>query len=896
MRYSALFSSVFMCAFPLIGNAALSPVLISLPHHKPQKISADMFNSTYHWRSVGPANMGGRVSAISFAPGNSKEFFVTFGTGGIFKTTDMGTSFQPVFEHESTASIGSIQVCDAPANWSGWAKSVTVAKREILGKGKIVWVGSGEGNGRNSSSYGDGVYLSTDGGSSWKNVGLEDSRDIPSLAADPKDPDVCYVAALGHLWGPNKTRGVYKTTDGGKTWKKVLFIDDKTGACCVALDPTNPNIVYAGMYKRLRTPWGFSGNSKRGGIFKSTDGGAHWTKLTGGLPAITGRIGLAISQQHHNTIEAVVESDQGGNYASLETNTSKYGGVFRSKDGGKTWIHVNHQDPRPFYFSKIYLDPKNDKRVFMIGWSIWRSDDGGRTFVQGFADQLHPDWHAFAFDPNDSDHLVAGCDGGLFQTQNLGKTWEFLNIMAVGEFYTVAVDRSTPYRISGGLQDNGCWLGTSNSLNGGPTNADWRSIGGGDGFFTGFDPKNKNIIYSESQGGSISRIDFKKGFKYIQPQPYEGQQGFRFNWNSPFFVSPFNPNHIYLGGNRVFELTHMGDSYKIISPDLTSHNPLKDNGSGSGAETYCTIVSLAESPVKQGEIWSGSDDGLIYVTTNDGGTWKNVTPPQVKGLYVAWIAPSNSDPNRVYAAIDGHRSDVYSPMILQSNDLGRTWKNITGNLPQTDVTRCITEDLHNPDVLFVGTETGAYFSMDDGKNWQVLGNGLPTVSVQDLVIQPDTGDLVAATHGRSVWICDNVSALGTIAAKGASTPLIVFQPQPINFEGIGKRYGNEGNHYFVGQDPRPGAKIQYWLGKGVGSVEITIKNAVGEVVNHLFGSGSLGLHQVGWNFQAEPNKNLPNDGGGGFRSSLPAGVYTLIVKAGKESQNVTLTYNRPKPD
>lgn len=839
--------------------------------------------------------MGGRVSAISFAPGNSKEYFVTFGTGGIFKTTDEGTTYKPVFEHESTASIGSIQVCDAPANWSGWGKSTPEADREKLGKGKIVWVGSGEGNGRNSSSYGDGVYLSTNGGDSWTNVGLKDSKDIPSLAADPKNPDVCYVAALGHLWGPNKERGVFKTTDGGKSWKNVLSINDQTGACAVALDPSNPNTVYAGMYERLRTGWGFHDSSQDGGIYKSTDGGGHWTKLTKGLPTVTGRIGLAVSQSHPNTIEAVVGSDEGGNYGALETNTSLYGGVFRSEDGGATWVRVNHQDPRPFYFSKIYLDPKNDQRVFMIGWSIWRSDNGGKTFVQGFADNLHPDWHAFAFDPNDSDHLVAGCDGGLFQTENLGKSWEHLNIMAVGEFYTVQTDRSTPYRIMGGLQDNGCWLGVGQNGFRGPTNADWQSVGGGDGFFTAFDPSDPNTIYTESQGGSIARIDFKNGYKSIQPVPMEGQQNFRFNWNTPFFVSQYDSSVLYMGSSKVFKLSHQGDTYQVISPDLTTHDGSKENASGSSAEAYCTIVSLAESPVKQGELWSGSDDGLIYVTTDDGGHWTNVTPKQVNGLYVAWIEPSHSDPNRVYAVVDGHRSDSYAPLVLQSNDLGRSWKEITSNLPKTDVTRCLREDLHNPNVLFVGTETGVYFTTNDGESWSPLGSGLPTVSVQGLIIQPDTYDLLAATHGRSVWVCDNVAALGAIAGH-ESDPLIVVQPAPVGTFSMGKDHGTQGSHFFQGQGPTErGADIQYWLGTNAPGVEITIKDANGDVVSRLNGPGDRGLHSVTWDFQGLPGA-LPNQGeSGGFRPTVPGGVYTVIVKAGSATKTVTINYNKPKP-
>lgn len=833
------------------------------------------FESMFHWRSIGPVNMGGRVSAIAYAPGSSRTYYVTYGTGGIFKTLDRGTTFTPIFEHEGTSSVGSIQVCRGPGRTDN--------------KDEIVWVGSGEGNGRNSSSYGDGVYLSKNSGRTWTNVGLKDSRAIPSLAADPNNPAVCYVAAVGHLWGPNEMRGVYKTDDMGKTWKRVLFVDDKTGACAVVLDPKNPNTVYAAMYSRVRHAWGFYDQSTTGGIFKSTDAGAHWTKLTSGLPTVTGRIGLAISQQNPNVLEAVVGSNEGGNFGALEDNVSLHGGVFRTEDGGGHWTRVNHQDPRPFYFSKIYLDPKNDQRVFMIGWSIWRSDDGGKTFVAGIADDLHPDWHGFAFDPNDADHLLAGCDGGLFQTENLGKTWESLNIMAVGEFYTVAVDNSDPYRVSGGLQDNGCWLGVSDSRNRGIGTADWVSMGGGDGFYTGFDSSNPNIVYSESQGGSISRLDLRGRYKGIQPVPSEGSQNYRFNWNTPFFVSKFDPTVLYMGANVVFKLTKRGDEYKVISPDLTTHDGSKNNATGSAAETYCSIVTMAESPVKQGELWTGSDDGLIYVTTDDGGSWTNVTPPQVKGHYVSWVAASSADPNRAYAVVDGHRSDIYTPLVLETNDLGRHWTDITSNLPQTDVTRCITEDPHNPKVLFVGTETGAWFTMNNGASWMSMGRGLPTCSVQDLVIQPQTGDIVAATHGRSVWICDDLTDLGQLTEKVAREPLHVFDPKPASAGGFGRSHGEEGDHFFQGQNPRRGAKIDYWIGKDAGPVSIVIKDANGHDVATLDGPGGEGLHRVYWNLRPSP-AGLPNQGTPGGMDGLAAGTYTVIVTAGNASQTVKLEY------
>jgi photosystem II stability/assembly factor-like uncharacterized protein len=848
------------------------------------------------WRSIGPAVMGGRVAALAFAPSDTKTFYVGFATGGVWKTTNLGTTFRPIFDDKETSCIGAIAVGDAPPSWGGWsAEERKKPKKDLVeaGRGKIVWIGTGEGNGRNSSSWGNGVYRSTDAGATFEHVGLAETHDIPSMAIDPRDPDVCYVAALGRLWGHNPERGLFKTTDGGKTWDPVLQIDDRTGCCEVALDPQNPDVIYAAMYQRLRTPHSFQSGGLEGGIFRSKDGGKTWEKLGGGLPSQTGRIGLAVYPKDPRILYAVVESDEGGG-RDIADDRSKSGGVFRSDDGGDTWTRQSVRTPRAFYFARIYVDPANPERVYLPGWVIEVSEDGGKTFRGGVGDKIHVDHHAFLIDPDDPKHLVNGNDGGVYQSFDGGETWTFLNTMAVGQFYNVAVDMGDPYRVAGGLQDNGTWVGPSatrketgknrdGTLNTGITNADWEFVLWGDGFRAAFDPTDANVLYGEWQGGNLTRVDMARGTKTIcTPRAKEGQPNYRFNWNSPFFVSPHDPQVLYHGGNVVFRFTERGDKWEIVSPDLTTADGRKILTAGSTAENYCTLTALAESPLEAGLLWAGSDDGLVHVRL--GGEWKNVTPKEADGLYVSEVEPGHHDKGRALVSVDGHRSNVFKPLILLTEDFGASWQDATGDLPSDTVVKVVREDLTNPDVLYCGTEHGAFVSIDRGKRWiRMNGKALPTVPIDDIVQHPRELDLVLGTHGRSIWVLDDASVFGQLTPAVLASAFHLFPVRPA------KRYWRR--HYgglwtdqlWRAANPPFGARFDYWIGEYQDEeVAFVIEDAHGKEVAKMTGPNAPGLNRAVWDLQPHEWRRLPDRGEDLHEPfyALP-GSYRVKIKYGK---------------
>ncbi|MBI3835077.1 MAG: hypothetical protein HY287_12175 [Planctomycetes bacterium] len=866
------------------------------------------------WRSVGPANMGGRVAAIAIAPGNSKTFFVGYGTGGLWKTTNRGTTLSPVFDKETTASIGSVVVADAPPDWPGWKDEppsdikLTPEQEKDRGKAKIVWVGTGEGNGRNSSSWGTGVYRSTDGGGVFKNSGLPDSHDIPRMAVDPRNPDVCYVAALGHLWGPNKERGVYKTSDGGKTWEPSLQIDENTGAVDIIIDPANPNTVFAAMYMRRRTAYSYTSGGVNGGIYRSKDAGRTWGKLSNGLPPQTGRIGLDICTKNSKIVCAVVESDIGGWWRDPFDNRSKSGGVFRSEDGGDTWIRVSQWAPRAFYFSKIRIDPTDDQRVYLLGYGLWISDDGGGTFRAGGARKPHGDLHALVIDPQDHDQLLLGTDGGIYASYDRGATWDFLNQVASGEFYNIALDDSEPYRIMGGLQDNGTWVGpsaTSRESGGGEgaegadepktgiTNADWFFVCDGDGFHVAFDPTDKNILYAEAQGGELVRIHLDTGRrKGIRPSPKEGQPRFRFNWNSPFLISHFEPNTLYLGGNYVFKLTERGEKWERISEDLSTKAIDRVMSVGSEAETHGTVVSLAESQLARGTIWAGTDDGRIHVTTDDGKTWRDVTPLDIGGKYISKIETSHHKRDTVYVAVDGHRMNDMSPHLLVTEDAGGKWRSLESDLPADGHIKVVREDQLNPEVLYVGTERGAFVSIDRGGHWaRINGEGLPTVAVDDIQQHPREHDLVLGTHGRSIWVLDDAGPLSQMTPPIVRSEYHLFDVRPAKPRLNMPNEGLWGDRFFRTPNSPMGAIISYWLRDySREEVSIVVTDAKGTMIRKIPAGNQPGLNRVVWDLQREKFDRVDNpDERLGQTQFVPSGDYNVTLNVGKEKSTKTVT-------
>lgn len=827
------------------------------------------------WRPIGPAVMGGRISDITAVEKRPATVFMAAGTGGAFKSTNMGTTWTPIFEKEAVASVGAIAV---------WQKNPDV-----------VWIGTGEGNNRNSSSWGNGVYRSTNGGGKWEHVGLEATQNICRIVVDPADSNTAYAAALGRLWGENPERGVFRTTDGGKNWTQCLKMDPRTGACDIIMDPSDTKTLYAALYARRRTPWSYTSGSTTGGLFRTKDGGATWTKLTNGLPKQTGRIGLDIYRKDPKVLFALIESDEGGILSEFPS-TSRAGGVFRSDDGGESWKRQSPYNPRAFYFSKIRVQPDNDKNVYILGVDLWFSEDGGINFKSGFSRGIHPDFHAMWISPNDPDMIYTGTDGGIYVSHDRAKTWHFINNVSLGEFYNLAVDLKEDYTICGGLQDNQTWCGPSrtrwevDSWLGGPPshdgilNSNWVDVGGGDGFHVAIDPTNPNIVYYESQGAYITRRDLASGReRNLRPSNKEGEKVFRFNWNAPFMLSPHDPTVLWLGGNFLFRLYERGNRWERVSPDLTTDDPARMATGGSAAETHCTIVSLAESPVKAGVIWCGTDDGKVWVTQNAGGAWSDLTanlkgvPP---GRYISRIEAGHQDAATAYVAIDGHRTDDFGSYLLATTDFGRTFHVISAGLPKDHPVKVVREDSKNPRLLFAGTEFGIHMTIDGGQNW-IRMEGLPTVAVDDILIHPRDRDLIVATHGRGIYLIDDITGLEGMSAEALADTATFFPPRPATaylIQGIG---GIWGQSIYASKNPPMGAYFNYFLPREMeGSVSIAVVDTTGKEVRKLEGGGKAGLHRVVWDLQPDPEGRLRSEIYPGQPEFVPAGTYTVTLTAG----------------
>lgn len=862
-----------LLAFPVVLTAAAPKrptpsEAPAAPRLDPSRLKA------FKARSIGPAVMGGRVSDIALDPEDPYVFYIGFATGGLAKTSNNGGTFQGVFEKEAVASIGAVVVAPSDA--------------------KTVWVGTGEANDRNSSAWGDGVYLSTDGGETWANVGLKDSKAIARIAVHPTEPKTAWVAAVGNLWAHGGDRGLFVTRDGGKTWKAALQAPapygDRVGCGDVVLDPSDPNTVYAALYARRRRPWSFTSGPAAtdgkdlGGIFKSSDGGATWRKLEKGLPVRTGRIGLAVSPKNPRVLDAVVQSDEAGSNNINEVR-SKSGGIFRSEDGGESWARTSWLNPRPFYFSQIRVDPENPKRVYVLGYALHVSEDGGKSFREDRFEKAHPDLHAFAIDPRRAKRLLLGTDGGAYQSFDGGKSWEHLNRFAAGEFYRISLDAGVPYRICGGLQDNLNWVGPSRTRSKeGILNTDWIDLGGGDGFSCVFDPQDSNLVYSESQEGELFRFDLSTGFaKRLRPSPAEGQPGFRFHWNSPLIGSRHEKGVLYLAGNRVFRLTDRGEKWSAISGDLSTQDTSRTTATGSGAENYGVVYTLAESPLQKGLLWAGTDDGKVWLTEDDGAHWTDLTgnlPPEARGLWMGRIEASAHDPKVAYLSVETHRSGKLAALAYRTADLGRTWQSAAGDLPATGPVKVVREDPKNPSLLFAGTEFGLFTSLDRGAHWTKLGE-LPTVAVDDIAIHPRERDLVAATHGRSLYVIDDISSLEEATPEILGEDAHLFPPRSTSaFVPLPGFADWNGAAVYRGENPKEGALLTFWIREYTGDeVEIEIQNALEQPVAKIKAAGAPGFHRVVWDLK--PSKELLTEYGGEGTLFVRPGEYTMTLKHGK---------------
>jgi photosystem II stability/assembly factor-like uncharacterized protein len=775
----------FVSSVGLLAALALAPWLCNAaaPEVNPAFLGA------MKWRQVGPFR-GGRVVAVSGVPGDTDTWYFGGVAGGVWKSTDVGASWKPIFDDQKIASIGAIAVADSDHN--------------------VIYAGTGEACPRGNISYGDGVYKSVDAGRTWKNVGLRDSRQIGALIVHPKNPDIVLVAALGHAFGPNEERGVFRSADGGLTWSKVLYKDRDTGAIDVAFDPANPNIVYASLWQMRRQPWNFSSGGPGSGLYKSSDAGLTWKHLEGhGLPAgILGRIGVSVAGAGSGRVYAMIEAPEGG--------------LFRSDDAGATWSRINDDHrfrQRAWYYSHVFADPVSPDVVYVLNTGAFRSADGGKTFE--LMPAPHGDHHALWIDPKDPRRLINGSDGGASISVDGGKSWTQPYNQPTAQFYHVAVDNRWPYRVYGAQQDNSTIAIASRDDDGVIGRQDWFEVGGGESGFIAPDPKNPEIIYANADSGQMTRLDHRtNNLRDVSVYPLDvsgngaSDLQFRLQWTEPLFVSVHDSNVLYTAAQFVLRSPDQGRTWKAISADLTRNDKSKQQPSGgpitldiTSVEYYDTVFALGESPLQQGLLWAGTDDGLIQLTRNDGQSWTDVTPKDMPAWsMVSLIDPSPHDAATAYAAVDRHKLDDMKPLIYRTHDYGKTWTRIIAGIPDGAYVRAVREDPAVKGLLYAGTELGVYFSADDGAHWQALQLNLPTSPVHDLIVKDN--DLVAATHGRSFWILDDLSPLRQAAAGIAAGDFHLFAPA----QAVRLHYPNQVERRLpVGDNPPAGAVIDYYL-------------------------------------------------------------------------------------
>jgi photosystem II stability/assembly factor-like uncharacterized protein len=872
------------------GSPAKSPASAApAGDAKKEPLSADTF-AGLEWRALGPAVTSGRVIDVAVDPRRPSTWFVAAASGGVWKTTNAGTTWKPVFDDQGSYSIG----------------CVTIDPNDSL----VVWVGSGENNSQRSVGYGDGVYKSTDGGASWENVGLKESEHVGKIVVDPRNSKVVYVAAQGPLWNAGGDRGLFKTADGGKTWSPSLKISENTGVSDVWLDPRNPDVLYAASYQRRRHVWTLIDGGPESAIYKSVDAGASWKKLEKGLPkGDLGRIGLAVSPANPDVV-----------YALIEASEKKAAGTYRSTDAGGSWEkRDDYVSGGPQYYQELIPDPRDVNRVYSVDVFLKVSEDGGKSWKNAGETDKHVDNHVVWIDPDNTDHLLNGNDGGLYESWDRAQTWAFKANLPLTQFYRVAVDDAKPfYNVYGGTQDNFSLGGPSRTTSAsGITNADWFVTQGGDGFVSRADPKDPSIVYAESQYGVLVRFDRRTGESVdIQPQPAAGGDSLRFNWDSPLIISPHLHTRLYFAAQRLFRSDDRGDHWKAISPDLTrqiDRNTLKVMGrvwsvdavaKNSSTSSYGNIVSLAESPTQEGLLFVGTDDGLVQVSEDAGGTWRKVERVGAvpERTYVSDLEASRHDPGTVYAAFDNHKMGDYKPYVYRSGDRGRTWTAISGDLPARGSVYTVAEDTERRDLLFAGTEFGIYFTIDGGKRWTRLKGALPTIAVRDIAIQEREGDLVIATFGRGFYVLDDITPLRrttpTLLEQEAAIlpgrPAAVYVPAtPLG----GRDRSFQGSSFFVASNPPFGAVFTYYLKDEIKSrkslrqeaekkladkgadvsyptweallaedreeapaVLLTVTDADGNVVRRLTGPATAGFHRVAWDVRypaANPTETKP---------------------------------------
>lgn len=860
-------------SFRLLALALLFPALAGA-----QEVLSSAQLSDLEFRSIGPAVAGGRIHDVEALPDDPATVYVATASGGIWKSVNKGTTWTPIFEGMPVSTFGDLEL--APSNPN------------------IIYAGTGEQNNRQSTSWGNGVYRSDDAGATWRHLGLEKTRHIGRVRIHPQNPDIAYVAALGNLWKASPERGVYKTTDGGESWEKVLYVDTLTGAVDLVMDPSNPGTLYAAMYQRLRTVWGFNGGGPGSGIYKTTDGGETWVELTNGIPeGDKGRIGLAIAPSNPSVLNATIEHATGQ-------------GTYRTEDGGTTWTMVSEVNPRPMYYSHIYIDPNNEELVYVIGQDVFKSQDGGDNFVAlptspTYDVGVHSDHHSLWLDPSDVDHFYLGGDGGLHETWDGGLTFRKLKNLPIGQFYAIGLDNRMPYRIYGGMQDNHSWMGPNATRHWlGILNGDWQQIGFGDGMYQSPDPTTHRYVYSNSQGGSLTRMDAETGdIMDIGPRAPAGEPDYRFDWTAPSLVSQHNPEVVYFGGNRLFisrdrgvswnsteDLTRQIDRDTLSIMGVSGSEPMLSKNDGESS--FSEITTIAESPLSPDILWVGTDDGNVQVSRDGGASWTNVSGNLMgvpDGTYVSRVLASGRSPGSAYVTLDGHRRGDFAPYVLRTDDFGATWTPLMDGLPSGSV-NVIEQHPYNPDLLFLGTEHALWMSTNGGAEWTRVP-GLPTTLYDDLAIHPRANDLVVATHGRSIYILDDLTPLEEWNAAVAAKPAHLFSIMPATIFHYWKDTSYRGHSEYAGENPPFGAILNYHLAAPVETAQITVTNASGDLVRTLDVPETPGaINRVVWDLRHEPppssGRGEPDDEAPELPHPLSArgpfvspGTYTVTLTA-----------------